>query len=169
MTVHRPPVATTMFSGGVAEPAEPVAQAVPPAPVVTRPITTDAGRYLRAAARGESLTRHRVTDDAAVRVWEIAFGLAARRRFDPAVPLAEVGRSVATALRDRCAAAVPPLDAEMLVRDALGEPVPLEELDPARRIVVHLLLFAAFTDELALGDNELDTLVAEAEELAATG
>jgi hypothetical protein len=161
-------MATTMFSGGVTEPAV-VEEATPPAPVPTRPITTDAGRYLRAAARGESLTRYSVTGDAAVRVWEIAFGLAARRRFEPATPLAEVGRSVSAALRERCAAAVPPLDAEMLVRAALGEAVPLEELDSARRILVHLLLFAAFTDELALGDNELDTLIAEAEELAAAG
>ena len=169
MTVQQPPVAITMFSGGSAEPAEPAAEPVPPAPVVTPPITTDAGRYLRAAARGETLTRHSVAGDAAVRVWEIAFGLASRRRFDPGAPLAEVGRSVATALRDRCAGAVPPLDAEMLVRDALGETVPVDDLDPARRIVVHLLMFAAFTDELALGDSELDTLIAEAEELAAAG
>jgi hypothetical protein len=55
----------------------------------------------------------------------------------------------------------------MLVRDALGEPVPTEDIDPGVRVGVHLLLFASLTDELALGDGELDDLVTEAERLAA--
>jgi hypothetical protein len=169
MTVHQQPA--TMFSGGVAEPPEtvPAAEAAPEVRVPARPVATEAGRYLRATARDEPLSPHRPTGDTATRVWEIAFGLAARRRFAPGAPLAEIGRSVLTALRERCPTVVPPLDAEMLVRDALGETVPVDEIDPARRIIVHLLIFAAFTDELALGDAELDNLIAEAEELTAAG
>ncbi len=170
MTVYRQPTAATMFSGGIAESSETADAAevaVLEAPAPARPVTTDAGRYLRATARDEQSPPHATPDDSATRVWEIAFGLVVRRRFEPGAPLAEIGRSVATALRERCVAAVPPLDAEMLVRAALGENVPAEELDPGRRVLVHLLMFAALTDELALGDAELDDLIAEAEELVA--
>ena len=70
-------------------------------------------------------------------------------------------------MHDHAAAALPVLDAEMLVRDALGEPVPTDDLDPGVLVGVHLLLFASLADELALGDGELDGIIAEAEEKAA--
>jgi hypothetical protein len=133
----------------------------------SRKIQTEAGRYLRAAARNEPPARYGTptdaVDDAARRVWEIAFGLAVRRRVDADSPLAEISRTVATAVHDHAAAALPLLDAEMLVRDALGEPVPTDGIDPEVLIGVHLLVFASLTDELALGDGELDGLIAEAE------
>jgi hypothetical protein len=161
-----------MFSGGAAEPAEtipPTTEAAAESRAPARPVVTEAGRYLCATARDEPLAAHRPTDDSATRVWEIAFGLSVRRRFEPGAPLAEIGRSVLAVLRERCPVPVPPLDAEMLVRDALGETVPVDEIDPARRIIVHLLMFAGLTEELALGDSELDNLIADAEELAAAG
>ena len=163
-----------MFSGGATdqtdEAAEPIESTEPPAAASpARPVTTEAGRYLRATAHYEPPAHHGVMDDSAARMWEIAFGLAVRLRYASGAPLTEITRMVATAVRDRCAAAVPPLDAEMLVREALGETVPVGEMDQARRIMVHLLVFAALIDELALGDAELDALIAEAEELAAAG
>jgi len=134
-------------------------------------VKTDAGRYLRATARDDAPTRYGApageVDDAARRVWKIAFGLAARRRFDADSPLAEISRTVATAVHDHAAAALPILDAEMLVRDALGEPVPTDDIDPGVLVGIHLLLFASLVDELALGDGELDGLIADAEESAA--
>jgi hypothetical protein len=160
-----------MFSGGLVEeltPETPAVQApaAEPAPVVS----TEAGRYLQGAARDEPPSRYGTpahpVDDAALRVWEIAFGLAVRRRFEPDTPLPEISRTVATAVHDHAAAAIPPLDAEMLVRDALGEAVPVDGIDPAVRLAVHLLLFASLTDGLALGDTELDALIAEAENRA---
>ncbi|MFI5889231.1 hypothetical protein ACIA5D_03835 [Actinoplanes sp. NPDC051513] len=134
-------------------------------------IATEAGRYLRQAARDEAPSRFGSpageVDDSARRVWEIAFGLVVRRRFEPGAALAEISRTVATAVHDHAAAAMPMLDAEMLVRAALGEAVPVGDLDGGVLIAVHLLLFASLADELALGEAELDQLIAEAEEKAA--
>ena len=133
-------------------------------------IRTDPGQYLLAAARDDAPARlgfpPAPVDDTALRVWDSAFKLAVRRRFEPASPLAEISRTVAGAVHAHEAAALPVLDAEMLVRDALGEAVPIDEIDPAVRLAVHLLVFASLTDELALGDGELDGLIAQAEELA---
>jgi hypothetical protein len=134
-------------------------------------IKTEAGRYLRATARDDTPSRFGTpaaeVDDAARAVWKIAFGLAVTRRFEPGSALAEISRSVAGAVHEHSVAALPMLDAEMLVRDALGETVPLEDIDPGVLIAVHLLVFASLIDELALGDGELDGLIAQAEEKAA--
>jgi hypothetical protein len=134
-------------------------------------IRTEAGRYLRATARDDTPARFGSpageVDDAARAVWKTAFGLAVARRFDPDSPLAEISRSVAVAVHDHSVAALPLLDAEMLVRDALGETVPTDGIDPGVLIAVHLLVFASLADELALGDGELDGLISEAEEKAA--
>jgi hypothetical protein len=135
------------------------------------PAWTNAGDYLRAAAGDEAPARFGTppgpVDDYARRVWQNAFGMAVRRRFEPGTPLAEISRTVATAVHVHEAAALPAIDAEMLVRAELGETVPVGELDPAVLVGVHLLLFASLADELALGDGELDDLVTEAERLAA--
>lgn len=131
-------------------------------------VSTAAGRYLRQAARDDAPAKYGEptgeVDDSARRVWEIAFGLVVRRRFDPETPLAEISRTVATAVHEHAAAALPMLDAEMLVRHALGELVPVGDLDGGCLVAVHLLLFASIADELALGDEELDAIIAEAEE-----
>ena len=133
-------------------------------------IGTDAGRYLRQAARDEAPSRFGSpageVDESARRVWEIAFGLVVRRRFEPDAALAEISRTVATAVHEHAAAGLAILDAEMLVRAALGETVPVGDLDEGVRVAVHLLLFASLADELALGDAELDAIIAEAEEKA---
>ena len=134
-------------------------------------IVTDAGRYLRQAARDEAPARFGSpageVDGSARRVWKIAFGLMVRRRFEPDSALAEISRTVALAVHDHAAAGLPILDAEMLVRAALGETVPVGDIDEGVLIAVHLLLFASLADELALGDGELDAIIAEAEEKAA--
>ncbi len=129
-------------------------------------ISTDAGRYLRRVAFEDAPAGHEAPDADARCVWEIAFGLAAQRRFEPDSPLAEIRRTVTAALRQHSAAGLPPLEAEMLLREALGEDVPADEIDGAVRSGVHLLLFARLVDELALTDGELESLVARAEELA---
>jgi hypothetical protein len=131
-------------------------------------IATEAGRYLRQAARDEAPSRFGSpageVDDSARRLWEIAFGLVVRRRFEPDTALAEISRTVATAVHEHAAAGMPILEAEMLVRSALGEIVPVGDIDGGVLIAVHLLLFASLADELALGDAELDQIIAEAEE-----
>jgi hypothetical protein len=150
--------------------AQAVAEDVPPAPAEHLPWTT-AGDYLRAAAVDEAPARFGTppgpVDDYARRVWHTAFGLAVRRRFEPGSPLAEISRTVATAVHVHEAAGLPTIDVEMLVRAELGEPVPVDELDPVVLIGAHLLVFASLVDELALGDGELDDLVTQAERLAA--
>lgn len=129
-------------------------------------IGTEAGRYLRRVAFEDAPVRRGAPDADSRCVWEIAFGLAVLRRFEPDSPLAEIRRTVSTALRQHSAAA-PPLEAEMLLREALGEDVPADEIGDAVRTGVHLVLFARLVDELALTDDELESLVAQAEELAA--
>jgi hypothetical protein len=133
-------------------------------------IGTEAGRYLRQAARDEAPSRFGSpageVDESARRVWEIAFGLVVRRRFEPEAALAEISRTVAMAVHEHAAAGLPILDAEMLLRAALGETVPVGDIDVSVVIAVHLLLFASLADELALGDGELDAIIAEAEEKA---
>jgi len=135
------------------------------------PPWTNAGDYLRAAAGDEAPARFGTpsgpVDDYARRVWRHAFGLVVRRRFRAGSPLAEISRTVATAVHVHEAAALHPIDAEMLVRAELGEPVPVGEIDPVELVGVHLLVFASLADELALSDGELDDLVTEAERLAA--
>ncbi|MCU7729951.1 hypothetical protein ODJ79_40070 [Actinoplanes sp. KI2] len=133
-------------------------------------IATEAGRYLRQAARDEAPSRFGSptgeVDESARRVWEIAFGLAVRRRFEPDAALAEISRTVAIAVHDHAVAGLPVLDTEMLVRAALGETVPTGDIDDSVVIAVHLLLFASLADELALGNAEVDAIIAEAEEKA---
>jgi len=136
----------------------------------TGTIGTDAGRYLKQAARDEAPSRLGSpagdVDESARRVWQIAFGLMVRRRFEPDAALAEISRTVAMAVHEHAAAGLAILDAEMLVRAALGEAVPVGDLDEGVLIAVHLLLFASLADELALGNPELDAIIAEAEEKA---
>jgi hypothetical protein len=131
-----------------------------------------AGNHLRAAARAETPawcgTPAEPAGDEELRVRAAAFRLAVRRRFQSDTPLAEISRTVTAAVHAH-ATAPPVLDAEMLVREALGETVPVDGIDADVRIGVHLLLFASLADELALGDGELDALIAEAEELAVAG
>jgi hypothetical protein len=131
-----------------------------------RPVT-EGGRYLRAAALEQAPARLAPTADTAGdearRVWAAAFGLAVRRRFEPGAPLAAISRTVARAVEEHSAAALHPLDAEMAVRDALGERVPVGEMEPAVLAGIHLLVFASLIDELALDDDELDALIAGAE------
>ncbi len=133
-------------------------------------IRTDAGHYLLAAAREDAPARLGLPptpiDEVARQVWASAFQLAVRRRFEPQTPLAELSRTVVGAVHAHQVAAIPVLDAEMLVRAALGEAVPVAEIDTQVQLAVHLLVFASLTEELALGDGELDGLIAQAEELA---
>ena len=51
----------------------------------------------------------------------------------------------------------------MLIRQALGEQVPTGGIGREQAMTVHVLLFAALVDELALTDDELDELIADAE------
>ena len=136
-----------------------------------RTARTTAGEYLLGAARedgpGRFGTPPSPVDDHARRVWRHAFGLAVRRRFEPDSPLAEISRVVAAAIHAGESAGLPVLAAEMLVRAELGETVPVDEIAPAVRAGVHLLLFVSLVDELALGDGELETLMTRAELAAA--
>jgi hypothetical protein len=61
---------------------------------------------------------------------------------------------------------VPALEAEMLIRDALGEAVPIAEISLDAIVTTHLLVFASLVDELALSDDEVDALIVEAEDRA---
>jgi hypothetical protein len=147
--------------------ADGAAHGGPPDPAHGGRIRTAGGEYLLAVARDvapdETSTPLVEVDAQARLVWAYGFGLIVRRRFEPDSPLAEISRTVAAAVREHALAALPPLDAEMLVRAALGEQVPIDGIEATVLHGVHLLLFASLADELALDDGELDDLVAEAE------
>jgi hypothetical protein len=169
-----PPVQPGPVQPGPVQPGSVQPGSVLPGPVLPgHPPWTSAGDYLRAAAVEEAPARLGTppgpVDDFARRVWRTAFGLAVRRRFEPASPLAEISRTVATAVHLHEPAGLPPIEVEMLIRAELGEQVPVDELDPEVTLGTHLLVFASLVDELALGDRELDDLVTEAERLAAAG
>jgi hypothetical protein len=162
MSTGREKLATTMFSGGAAVTEPPDPEVVCEAHRAPE-ITTEAGRYLRAVARDEAAPRRGVADDDARRLWEIAFGLMARRRFEVDAPLAEISRTVAAAVHEHPALCLPMLDAEMLLRAALGEDVPVDEIDPDVVVAVYVLVFRTIADELALGEDELVGLIVQAE------
>jgi hypothetical protein len=123
---------------------------------------TPAGAYLRATATNSPAELH--LDDAARALFARAFRLAVVARFRPECPLPEITLAVARALDRHAAVALPAREAEMLVRDALGEDVPIAGIAPDRVVATHVLLFAAFADELALTEEEFDELITEAEQ-----
>lgn len=92
-------------------------------------------------------------------VFARAFDAAVKLRFRTDAPLAAISGSVRSAAR-RHAELVPVREAEMLIRSALGEQVPTGEISRAETVKVHVLLFAALVEELALTDQELDELLA---------
>jgi hypothetical protein len=120
-----------------------------------------AGAYLRATVT--NIPAEGRLDQAAQRVFADAFRLAVVLRFQPDSPLAEIALAVARAADRHPSVALPRREAEMLVRDVLGETVPVAGIEREQIAAVQVLLFAAFVDELALTDDELDELIAQAE------
>jgi hypothetical protein len=124
------------------------------------------GAYLRATATNSPAARE-VRPDYESRVFfYCAFEAVVRRCFRATCPVSEIVRSVVNAGRRHEPVVVPLLEAEMLVRDALGETVPVEDIRPATIVTTHVLLFASLVDELALTDDELDAVIVEAEDRA---
>lgn len=120
-----------------------------------------AGAYLFATATNSPATE--IPDDAGRAVFQKAFELAVRLRFKPDSPLAAIAAAVAATARRHPGLGVPVREAEMLVREALGERVPTADIAPDRTIAVHVLLFTTLVDEMALTDEELAELIADAE------
>ena len=126
---------------------------------------TPGGQFLRATATNDRAGA--VPDEAGRAVFGRAFAAAVRRRFRPDTPLPAIAGSVAACARRHAEPTLPVREAEMLIREALGETVPTAGIAPAQRVTVHVLMFAALVDELALTDGELDELIAGAEETGA--
>ena len=122
---------------------------------------TPTGHHLRAIALNDRAGD--LPGGPALAVFARAFTAAVRLRFRPDTPLIAVAGSVAAAARRHAALALPVREAEMLIREALGETVPTGGIDPAQRVTVHVLMFAALVEELALTDDEIDELIADAE------
>jgi hypothetical protein len=132
---------------------------------VARPRSA-AGAFLKATAANRRAARDVRPDYAARVFFYCAFELVVRRRFGRDSPVAEISRSVVIAGRRHAPVVVPLLEAEMLIRDALGETVPIEGITLDAIITTHLLVFASLVDELALNDDEVDALIVAAEERA---
>lgn len=120
-----------------------------------------AGAYLWATATNTPAGT--ITGEAARLVFDRAFGLAVRLRFQAGAPLTAIAATAAGAARRHPSLSVPVREAEMLIRQALGEHVPTGGIEPPAVVTVQVLLFAALVDELALTDAELDELIADAE------
>ena len=125
-----------------------------------------AGFYLLATAVNQPGPVDLHPDHPARVVFYCAFETAVRRRFRADSPTADIVRTVANAARRHPFVPMDALAAEMLVRDALGEVVPVEELPLPVIVATHLVVFAAICDELALTDEEIDILIAPAEKQA---
>jgi hypothetical protein len=125
-----------------------------------------AGACLRATAANQRGPVDLRPDYPARVVFHRAFELAVRRRFRGESPIVEIVRTVAIAARRHPFVPVDALAAEMLIRDVLGDAVPVEEIPLPVIVATHVLVFAAICDELALSDDEIDTLIATAEERA---
>jgi hypothetical protein len=131
---------------------------VPPSP---------AGAYLRATAINQRAADLRLDYPSRVLFYR-AFELAVRRRFGCDSPIADITRTVANAARRHPLVPLPALEAEMLIRHALGEAVPIEDIPLPTLVTTHVVVFAAICDELALVDDEIDALIATAEARAHT-
>lgn len=122
---------------------------------------TPGGRYLRATAINDRADEPH--GDAVRDVCSRAFASVVQLRFRPDTPLLAIACSVRAAAHRHPALAVRVREAEMLIREALGEQVPTGGITPDQAVAVHVLLFASLVDELALTDDELDELIADAE------
>jgi len=155
----------TADSTGMAEPADSTVLADAGVTVEGR-LRSAAGVYLRATAVNEPGPVSLHPGYPARLVFYCAFERAVRRRFRTDCPVADIVRTVADAGRRHPFVPMDALAAEMLIRDALGEVVPVEEIPLPVIVATHLVVFAAICDELALTDEEIDTLIATAEEQA---
>jgi len=121
--------------------------------------TLTAAAFLRATATNRPAADPPGED--AGEYFAAAFRLAVGLRFRPDVPLPVIAGTVRTAAQ-RHQGLVPVREAEMLIREALGETVPTAEIATADAVTVHVLMFAALVEELALTDAELDELITQA-------
>jgi hypothetical protein len=153
------PPGSSKGASGVA----PVGLAAVPEVVHRRP-QTPAGLYLRATAINRPAGRNVTPDHAARAFFARAFTLAVRRRFRPDSPVADIARTVAGVCHRHGALALSAMETEMLVRRALGEAVPVEEIPADRVIAAHVIVFVALADEVALTDDEIDELITTAED-----
>jgi hypothetical protein len=152
-------------AAAVFEPAEaPRELVIVPGEVIDR---RPAAAYLRATATNNPAGRDVEIDYAAREFFAGAFELAVRRRFRPGTPIGDIAGAVANACRRHqplalSAVALSVMEAEMLIREALGDVVPIEGIPMARVVATHVVMFASIVEELALTDDELDGLIAEA-------
>jgi hypothetical protein len=119
-----------------------------------------AGAFLRATATNTPAGDP--PGDGGEEVFDAAFRLAVGLRFKPEMPLATITATVRAAAGRHPELKLPVREAEMLIREALGETVPTAGIAATDTVKVHVLMFAALVEELALTDAELDELIAQA-------
>jgi hypothetical protein len=141
----------------------PVGLAAVPEVVHRRP-RTPAGEYLRATVINRPAGWDVRPDQAARAFFARAFTLAVRRRFRPDSPVADIARTVADVCRRHAPLALSALETEMLVRHALGEAAPVEDIPADRVVAAHVVVFVAMADGVALTDEEVDELITTAED-----
>ncbi|GAB3883369.1 hypothetical protein GCM10029964_042600 [Kibdelosporangium lantanae] len=91
------------------------------------------------------------------------FDLVVPRWFTPGTPVRDITvQMLAVRATVGAKAAEPVIVLEMVVRRALGEAVPLDDLDPAVLVKAKIGVVAQYAHSAGLLDDELDELVAEA-------
>jgi hypothetical protein len=128
------------------------------------------GQWIRANVKGDEAAWKRLGDDpdaeAAFAVLTAAFELAVRRRFTPGQDVRDISRFVG-GMKDRFALdMVRHIDAEALIRAALGEDVSTDGIEMVAESHARQFTIVEVVEQLNLSDRDLDALLAEAEQMA---
>jgi len=94
-----------------------------------------------------------------------AFEVGVRRRFRPGVDLREISSFIAD-IRAAFGDNVPVMETEALIRHALGEDVPVDDLLIQMEIGAKVLTLVAIKDVLSLDEAGVNAILVEAEALA---
>jgi hypothetical protein len=96
-----------------------------------------------------------------------AFEMAVRRLFPESVDVPEITLFVEE-LRSRVQRTSPPdqLEAEVLIRDALGEPVDIGGISAGKIFTTHAAILGFAIQKLALGESDIKQLILESERIA---
>lgn len=95
----------------------------------------------------------------------VVFEVTVRRLFQPGADLREISEIVAR-MRDGYGESVPILETEALIRKALGEDIPVSDIDLRTELLAKNLTFMAFADLKGRNEIEVNAVIVEAEALA---
>ena len=129
-------------------------------------MTSRAVDWVRALVRVEKVGELPAAEaETAGRIVHVLFDLVIPRWFTPETPVRDITAQM-LAVRTTVGAKVaqPVVVLEMVVRHALGEPVPVDDLDPYVLVQAKAAIVSQYAHSVGLLDDELDALLAAAEQ-----